>query len=251
MLLLANVELTFTRADHRYRELLAAIDPLPCRDDLATLANATFFSSGRAAEIGVFRGQFAKHNLQIWRGEYFAIDAWAHRDDKKLTEDAKKQDKNEKNSMQDQIYRAAQQSINASGASPDRVHVIRRKSEDAVGDFPDAHFDWIYVDTLHTFTATALELRRWWPKLRPGGLFSGDDYADHLDTPHLPTSRSWPVYLKRNVQTAHILPDYKWGVVRATQEFAKEVGAPLMVTWFQDCYFFPAWWMVKPFDHES
>ena len=85
-----------------------------------------------------------------------------------------------------------------------------------------------------------------WPKLRPGGLFSGDDYADFHDTRFVDHKRLWhgaPYYFKK---AAEIPKRYSWGVVRATQEFAAEVRAPLHVTWLNDCYFFPAWWLVKP-----
>ena len=49
----------------RYVELLSGIAPLPCRDDLVTLAQANFSHHARALEVGVFRGEFAKHNLGV------------------------------------------------------------------------------------------------------------------------------------------------------------------------------------------
>ena len=228
-----------------YIQLLAGIAPLPCRDDLVQLAAQNFTQLRRAAEVGVFKGEFAAHNLRTWSGEYHAIDMWAHRNDGKLKDGAGYEDKNENDDKQEQTYRLAMGNINASGGA-ERVTVVRDSSERAARRYPDEHFDWIYVDTLHTASAVKQELRRWWPKLRTGGLFSGDDYADHLDTPFLSTSRAWPVYLRRDKSAASIIPNYKWGVMRATQAFAREVGAPLHATWLQDCYFFPAWWMVKP-----
>ena len=48
---------------------------------------------------------------------------------------------------------------------------------------------------------------RRWPKLRPGGMLAGDDFADMHDTFYrLPTAKLW-----------------KWGVKSAVASFAKEV----------------------------
>ena len=57
-------------------ELLSRLAPIPCRDDIATAAETTFRKLGRAAEVGVFEGAFAAHNLQRWSGQYWMIDAW-------------------------------------------------------------------------------------------------------------------------------------------------------------------------------
>ena len=55
--------------------------PVPCRNDLAVLAERHFRGTGNAAEIGVYRGDFAHKNLQEWKGRYWVIDAWQFRDD--------------------------------------------------------------------------------------------------------------------------------------------------------------------------
>jgi SAM-dependent methyltransferase len=44
--------------------------------------------------------------------------------------------------------------------------------------FPNAYFDFIYIDGYaHTGQDNGQTLRDWWPKLKPGGIFSGDDYS--------------------------------------------------------------------------
>ena len=63
-----------------------------------------------------------------------------------------------------------------------RATLVKALSLEAAKRFPPAHFDWIYVDALHTYDAVLADLRAWWPKLRPGGLLSGDDYGDEKDT---------------------------------------------------------------------
>lgn len=113
------------------------------------------------------------------------------------------------------------------------------------------HSDWIYVDALHTYDASLADMRAWWPKLRHGGLFSGDDYADHMDT-ELVSARRWRhAYGPGPNIVSH------WGVPRAAQQFANEVGRQLMITWMKghtgtqpsegnlSCYLFPAWYILK------
>jgi hypothetical protein len=39
--------------------------------------------------------------------------------------------------------------------------------------------DMIYIDAGHQEDEVALDLRRYWPLLRPGGYMIGDDYTDH------------------------------------------------------------------------
>jgi hypothetical protein len=49
------------------------------RGDLITVCNRLGLT-GQAAEVGVFRGHFARHNLELWHGKtYYLIDAWAFR----------------------------------------------------------------------------------------------------------------------------------------------------------------------------
>ena len=182
-------------------------------------------------------------NLKIWTGEYHTIDAWGHRRiDATLVDGRAKPDHND-DVDGEANYQSFMRKLNASDARG-RVYVVRNLSTAAAMMYPDEHFDWIYIDTLHTAPAVAAELRAWWPKLRPGGLMSGDDYADAHNTPHLDKNRIYRRYPSHMFRIYH---DYHWGVVRATQEFAREMQVPLFTTWLQDCYNFAAWYMVKPF----
>lgn len=58
-----------------------------------------------------------------------------------------------------------------------RVQVHRKMSVDAADDFADASFDWIYIDTDHSYETTARELRRFASKIKDGGLIAGHDYC--------------------------------------------------------------------------
>ena len=50
-------------------------------------------------------------------------------------------------------------------------------SAEAAERCDDASIDFVYVDASHDFGSVARDIRAWLPKLRPGGLMAGDDYA--------------------------------------------------------------------------
>lgn len=57
--------------------------------------------------------------------------------------------------------------------------IIKLKFDEALDLFPDEYFDFIYIDGYaHTGQNSGQTLHDWWPKLKRGGVFSGDDYSD-------------------------------------------------------------------------
>lgn len=58
----------------------------------------------------------------------------------------------------------------------ERFRLIRKFSDDAVGDFEDESLDFIFVDGLHTYDQVKKDLENFYPKLKKGGLFSGHDF---------------------------------------------------------------------------
>lgn len=47
----------------------------------------------------------------------------------------------------------------------------------AAANFEDNSVDFCYVDAGHSYNAVTSDLEAWWPKLRPGSWFAGDDYT--------------------------------------------------------------------------
>jgi len=52
---------------------------------------------------------------------------------------------------------------------------IRQNSIIAARDFPDQSMDMIFIDGDHSFSGCLADLRAWYPKLKPGGVFLGHD----------------------------------------------------------------------------
>lgn len=82
----------------------------------------------------------------------------------------------------------------------DYVNVYRLSSEEAVGNYKDDSLDFVFIDASHDYQSVLNDMRMWYPKVKAGGIFAGDD--------HQP---AWP------------------GVIQAVQEFANEVGLEFIV----------------------
>jgi hypothetical protein len=59
----------------------------------------------------------------------------------------------------------------------DLIVPIKSLSWDAANQFDDGSVDFCYVDAGHTYDCVIKDLHAWWPKIRPGGQFGGDDYT--------------------------------------------------------------------------
>ena len=102
------------------------IPPVPCRDDLATVAERYFRKNKRAVEIGVYKGKFAEHNLQQWSGEYWCVDAWTVRKNETID-----------NRVRVNFMWYTMDRVKRFGK---RVHLVRDMSQHAAEKFPDEYF---------------------------------------------------------------------------------------------------------------
>mmetsp|Transcript_9500 Transcript_9500/g.23691 ORF Transcript_9500/g.23691 Transcript_9500/m.23691 type:complete len:167 (-) Transcript_9500:78-578(-) len=164
------------------------------------------------------------------------IDAWAFRPndgtDKNFEDDA----------TNEQHRRMAVDSVHFARG---RGWPIRGLSLEVAGRFAEEVFDWIYIDTKHTYESTLDELVAWYPKVRRGGLVSGDDYGDSQDTEWVTPERFEGSIGKLLGWRTATPTSGKWGTMRAVHEFARSHGHQLFVTWMQDCYHYPAWYFIK------
>jgi len=129
------------------------------RSDIVKLCNKQVIGVELGVAEGVFSEQVLKHQpVKHW----YSIDMWAG----------------------DRGHTTQQYIMASERLAPyqDRNTIIRAKFADVVSDFSDEYFDFIYVDGYaHTGQENGQTLTDWWPKLKPGGIFAGDDY--HSDWP--------------------------------------------------------------------
>jgi hypothetical protein len=58
-----------------------------------------------------------------------------------------------------------------------QIKMLSMISWNAAKKFEDDSVDFCYVDAGHSYEAVTNDLNAWWPKLRPGSMFGGDDYT--------------------------------------------------------------------------
>jgi hypothetical protein len=119
---------------------------------------------GEGAEVGVRQGDFSDYILRNWKGsKLWLVDAWTALPGYEETHHT-----HEKN------YQITVEKMRAHSG---RYGIVRDLSIAAAGKFADESLDFIYLDADHSYEAVKADLEAWYPKLRPGGLFAGDDYG--------------------------------------------------------------------------
>lgn len=111
---------------------------------------------------------------------FYAVDTWQGAEEHQELEIVK----------QDLLYDTYLKNI-----SPIQKYITnyREFSFDAANRFADNSIDFCYVDADHSYEGVKKDLKSWWPKIRSGCYFAGDDYT-----------KGWP------------------GVQKAVQEFFNE-----------------------------
>lgn len=136
------------------------------REDLIHIANNGPLNGIVGVELGVAEGKYSERILQnCIIDHWYSIDMWAG----------------------DRGHDVKQYKSALSRLLPYKEinTVLRMKFDEALDLFPDQFFDVIYIDGYaHTGQESGKTLKDWWPKLKDGGLFSGDDYTS-----------SWPATL--------------------------------------------------------
>lgn len=114
---------------------------------------------GVVAELGVDTGDFSNEIYSITSpSELYLVDAWAST----RYNDAK---------MEYVLDRFS------SEIEEGTVNVIRNLSDVALNEFDDGFFDWVYIDTTHSYEQTKTELEISRRKVKEGGFIAGHDYC--------------------------------------------------------------------------
>jgi hypothetical protein len=134
---------------------------------------------GVVIEVGVFDGDFSERILAMNEPrELHLVDPWFTKDDGTLY-DGPTQDFKDAQAASEALQAQYQQVTTrfAREIASGRVVLHRMLSHDAAPLFPDAHFDWMYVDASHFYDDVKRDLAAFFPKLKPGGHIAGDDYG--------------------------------------------------------------------------
>jgi len=67
------------------------------------------------------------------------------------------------------------ENIEAAGVS-DMVKITTGDSAESASLFEDASLDGIFIDAAHDYDSVVKDIEAWFPKVKPGGIFSGHDY---------------------------------------------------------------------------
>jgi hypothetical protein len=169
----------------------------------------------RIAEIGVAYGYHADELLRsLPNTSYYGIDPYLAGYDAKdpfVSDVAEIFSEMDPQRAMDRLYAAVDNNINQFAG---RGHLLRALSIEGAKNFPDGFFDLIFIDGDHTYDAVVVDLAAWWPRLRGGGIFCGDDYV-------------WPE------------------VSRAVDEFVERIGTTLRFASKPDTNY-PIWFVAKP-----
>ncbi len=114
---------------------------------------------GVVAELGVNRGDFSREIIAVNSpSRLHLVDIWGD----------SKEDREKRETVEAIIKRMPEGSIG-------RIHL--GFSTDVGRNFDDGYFDWIYIDTDHTYKTTIAELETYKTKVVEGGIIAGHDYA--------------------------------------------------------------------------
>jgi len=178
-----QVPVTLIEGTHRWN----VIDGLPPQGSLGI-------------ELGVAGGSFSARMVASGKfAKFFGVDVYGDRHD----------------------IREYRKALNHVGILAN-YQLLRMTFEEALELFPDAFFDFIYIDGYaHTGEEGGRTLCDWYPKLKPGGILAGDDYD----------AEKWPL------------------VIWAVHHLAARLGVGVSVTdqVGDDSYNrYASWFMTKP-----
>lgn len=141
---------------------------------------AGFTKFKRAVEVGTHRGEFARQlldaRMETRENEddvftLYGIDPWENLPGYEY------QAKFLTGGGED---RAADYQLAGRACGPymrmQRCQLLKTTSEIAAANFPDGSLCLGYLDGDHSYEGMSLDLRLWWPKIRPGGVLAGHDF---------------------------------------------------------------------------
>ena len=136
-----------------------------------------FHEGTTGAEIGVHEGDFSRRLLRLARpARLHLIDPWAYEDSPDFAQSLYGGRHGGNQARMDRRHAAVERRFGREIAAG-QVTVHRRRSAEASASFADETLDWVYVDGDHRHEAVLHDLELYLPKVKRGGLLTGDDYG--------------------------------------------------------------------------
>ena len=123
-------------------------------------------------EVGVWKGDFAKHILSKVDNieKYIFVDPWRN-----LTNWNKPL-----NVSNVEFEKVRNEAFEKNKLYFDKIKELRSPTKDAVKQIEDASLDFAYIDGDHTLRGITIDLISILPKIKKGGLIGGDDFTRNI-----------------------------------------------------------------------
>ena len=129
------------------------------------------------AEIGVDNGGFSEEILfSLSPRTLHLIDPWRFEDGEVYEQARYGSDKTDGQVAMDNRYESVRSRFKKQIESA-QVVLHRGFSHEVVAEMEDGYFDWVYIDGNHLYEYVKQDLELYYPKIRPGGYLTGDDYG--------------------------------------------------------------------------
>jgi Methyltransferase domain len=154
--------------------------PLPCmRHNLLALRELARLvaPAGLLVEVGAFAGESTRVFLEAGLRVH-ALDPWDNASRDRLHEGARGFDPDHRWPFDMAVVERRFDEL----LPRYRGRLTKRKGYDwqFLDEYPPGSVDAVYLDAVHTYADTRDAIRRWRPKVTPGGFLCGHDYAEYF-----------------------------------------------------------------------
>ena len=175
------------------------------------------------AELGVFRGEFSVSIVRaISPRELYLVDPWdlaygeTYPDWGDYTERGAL---TTARALAETVSRTSTQSLT-------KVHIVKDTSQHWLAQLPDAHLDWVYLDSTHIYEDTVEELELCKRKVKPSGVICGHDFETNPKGWHHGVFRAVTRLVRQGeYELIWAGPEQQWAVRRSAVPAPPKTGA--------------------------
>ena len=165
----------------------------------------------RICELGVYDGDnfelMIAHDPEV----AVAVDSWI--DDYKTSGTLNRNDVGHTQEYLDSQYAKFKEKF----SDKPFVKLFRGYTFDAAKLFSNEYFDLIYIDADHSFEGCLRDIEDWYPKMKPGGFLTGDDFRNAVASRtrvKFGVVEAVKLFCKDNKLTYYELPRYGWAIIK-------------------------------------